>query len=88
MPEEEEFAVHCAQLIARTVGERISLLRPDTTWSEILGWYGPGICDAVLFGVVLKREFGSDFNQVLQNHEFMTFREFVEYACSHEHRPA
>jgi hypothetical protein len=85
---QEEFAVRCAQSIARIVGERITLLRPDTTWSEILEWFGPGVRNAALFAAVLRQEFGSDFNEVLRNREFMTFREFVEYVCSREHRRA
>jgi hypothetical protein len=87
-PKEEEFAVRCAQSIARVIGERVLLLRPDTPWSDILGWFRPGARNAALFALILKQEFGSDFNEVLRNHEFLTFREFVEYACSHEHRSA
>jgi hypothetical protein len=87
-PKEEEFAVRCAQSIACVVGERVSLLRPETTWSEILGWFRSGARDAALFALILKKEFGSDFNEVLSNYEFLTFREFVEYACSHERKSA
>ena len=84
-PKEEEFAVRCAQFLARLVGERITLLRPDTKWSEIAEWVGPGIVHAGLLGAALTKEFGADPMQFLANSAFMTFRDFVEYVCSREH---
>lgn len=86
-PKQEEFAVRCAKIIARSVGERILLLRPDTTWSEIFQWYGSSTKDAAMFALRLKAKFGPEFKAVLANHEFMTFRDFVEHVCSDEHGP-
>jgi hypothetical protein len=81
-PKEEDFAVCCAGVLARIVGERITLLRPDTKFSEILEWSGPSPVHAVLLAMVLKKEFGLDTNEILANPEFTTFRDLVEYACS------
>jgi hypothetical protein len=85
-PEEEEFAVRCAKVIARFLGERSKLLRPDTTWSEIFLWFGQSTRDAAMFALLLKKEFGRDFREVLNNYEFMTFRDFVEHVCGREHQ--
>ena len=85
---EEAFAVRCAEVLASLAGERIDQLRPDTKWAEILQWAGPTPVHVVLFAEVLKKEFGADAKEIIANSEFMTFREFVEYACSHEHHAA
>ena len=84
-PKEEDFAVRCAQFLARIVGERITELRPDTKWSEIVEWGGPSLMGAGLLGAALTKEFGADPMQFLANSEFMTFRDFVEYVCSRGH---
>jgi hypothetical protein len=84
-PKEEEFAVHCARFLARIVGERVTLLRPDTKWSEIIAWVGPGFFHAVGLAAALKKEFGPLPEEVFANSEFVTFRDFVEYVCSREH---
>ena len=42
VPREEELAARFAQFLARFIGDRILLLRPDTNWSEIISWYGSG----------------------------------------------
>jgi len=87
-PTEEQFAVRCAEFVASFVGERVILLRPDTKWSEIFQWVGPSPIHAALFGVALKKEFGADAKEIIATAEFMTFREFVEYVCRHEHNAA
>ncbi|MGO8929936.1 MAG: hypothetical protein ACLQU3_23965 [Limisphaerales bacterium] len=87
-PEEEEFAVRSAQYIAGIVGERVTLLRPETTWSEILEWFGPSVVRVRLFETALLKKFGSDLKEVLTNPDFMTFRDFVEYACKRERKTA
>ena len=38
--------------------------------------------------LLLRKEFGRDFTEMIANCEFMTFREFVEYACSRKRRSA
>jgi hypothetical protein len=80
-PKEEKFAVRSARYIAGVVGERVTSLRPETTWSEIFNWFGPSVVRATLFATVLTKEFGSDFKEMTPNPEFMTFRDFVEYVC-------
>jgi hypothetical protein len=87
-PKEEEFAVRCAQFLARIVGEHITLLRPDTKWSEIIEWTGPSLFHAALLVAALKKEFGVDPKDFLANPEFTTFRDFVEYACGQEYDAA
>lgn len=78
----------CAEFIAGVVGERVFQLRPDTKWSEILQWFGPKPTHGALFAMLLKKRFGKDVNEIIAASEFMTFREFVEYVCSHEHSAA
>lgn len=78
--------MRCAEFIAGVVGERALQLRPDTKWSEILRWFGPKPAHGYLFAMLLKKKFGTDVDEILAASEFMTFREFVEYVCSHEHR--
>ena len=87
-PTEEEFAVECAEFITNVVGDRALDFRPDLTWSEILHWLGPKPAHAALFAMLLKKRFGTHGNQIIANSEFMTFREFVEYVCSHENNAA
>ena len=87
-PAEEEFAVHCAEFIAGVVGERVLQLRPDTKWSEILRWFGPQPVHGALFAMLLKKKFGADVEEIFAASELMTFREFVEYVCRHEHSAA
>ena len=88
-PQEEEFAIRCARFIARVAGGRVSLLRPDTTWAEIFRWQGPEFSDAAMFLFLFTEEFGAAaYKEVVANYEFMTFRDFVEYACRREHRAA
>ncbi len=87
-PKEEEFAVHCAQFLARIVGERITLLRPDTKWSEIIEWAGPNSVHGLLLAMALKKEFGVDPKEILDNPQFTTFRDFVENVCGREEEPA
>ena len=84
--EEEEFAVRCARFIARVVGERVNLLRPDTTWSEIFQWLGPDVGHEAVFILLLREEFGSAYKEVASNYEFVTFRDFVEYGCRRDQR--
>src|SRR5262249_23653323 len=57
-PKEEEFAMRCAQFLARVVGEQVALLRPDTKWSEIIEWSGPSVVHAAALALALKKEFG------------------------------
>jgi hypothetical protein len=87
-PTEEEFAVECAEFIAKFVGDRVLDLRPDTRWSEILQWFGPKPAHAALFAMLLKKRFGKDVKEIIAASEFMTFRVFVEYVCNHEHSAA
>jgi hypothetical protein len=88
-PKEEEFAIRCAQFLARIVGERVTLLRPDTKWSEIIEWSGgPSLLHAALLAAALIKEFGVDAEEILANPEFMTFRDLVEYVCTREHKAA
>jgi hypothetical protein len=87
-PKEEEFAVRCAQFLAGIVGERITLLRPDTKWSEIIGWSGPSFFHAAALAIALRKELGVDPKEILANPEFTTFRDFVEYACAREDKTA
>lgn len=87
-PADEEFAVRCADFIAGVVGDRVLELRPDTKWSVILQWLGPKPAHPALFAMLLKKAFGPDVKEVIDAPEFMTFRDFVEYACSHKHRSA
>jgi hypothetical protein len=86
-PNEEEFAVRCAQFLARIVGNRVSLLRPDTTLAEIIEWSGRSI-DGLLLAIVLEREFGVDLKEILANPEFTTFRDLVEHVCAREDKTA
>ena len=88
LPAEEQVAVRCAQLLASTVGELVSGLRPDTKWSEIFAWFGPGPADAAVCVLVLRKEFGAFAHETIAASEFMTFRDFVEYVSSHEHNAA
>jgi hypothetical protein len=81
-PKQEQFAVHCAGLIANLVGERIADLRPDTRWSEIFEWAKPSPAHTVAFTFALKKEFGAAAQAVIDDPECMTFREFVEYAST------
>jgi hypothetical protein len=92
-PTEEEFAVRCAQFIANIVGERVLLLRPDTTWSEIFQWLGPRrghtnlhveLVRNALFADSLKKEFGAPAKEIIANSDFMTFRDLIEDVCRHE----
>jgi len=79
-PKEEEFAVRCAQFLAKTVGEPIKLLRSDTKWSEISQWVGSSLSrESLLLTFALKKEFGA------YPDDLMTFRDFVEYICCREH---
>ena len=76
---EEEVAVRIAGLLAATVGERITELRPETRLGEILD--RAGSFDSVTFVMGLEQimrraisdEMASDF-------EHMSFRELVECA--------
>jgi len=71
------------------VGDRITLLRPDTRWSEIIEWSGgPGLVPAVLLALALKKEFGVDAKEILANPDFTTFRDLVEYVCNREDKAA
>jgi hypothetical protein len=87
-PKEEEFAVRCAQFLSRIVGERVLLLRPETKWSEIIGWFGPSVVHAAGLALELKKEFAVDPKEILSTPEFTTFRDFVEYACNREDNAA
>lgn len=87
-PKEEDFAIRCAQFLARIVGERITLLRPDTKWSEIIEWFGPSSAHGALLAIALHKEFGVAPNEILANPEFTTFRDFVEYVCDREDKAA
>jgi len=87
-PVEEEFAIVCAEFIANVVGDRVLGLRPDTKWSEILQWLGPKPDHPALFAILLKKRFGPDVEEIIAASEFMTFREFVEYVCSHKQHAA
>lgn len=80
-PIREEFAVECAEFLARIIGDRIAPLRPDTKWSEIIEWLGHGVMGVSLLDVALAKKFGVVATEFLANSEFMTFRDFVEYAC-------
>ncbi len=83
-PAEEEFAVTCAEFIARIVGERVLLLRPDTKWSEILQWLGPKPGHSVVFALLLRRKFRADMDEFLAASSVTTFRDYVEYVCRHQ----
>ena len=85
---EEQFAVRCAQFLAGMVGERVTLLRPDTKWSEIFEWVGSSPVHATLSAFALRKEFGADAKEAIDNAAFLTFREFVEYVCRREHHTA
>jgi hypothetical protein len=87
-PREEEFAVRCAQFLTRFVGGRITLLRPDTKWSEIIKWSGPSFFHAAALGMALEREFGVDAKRIFSNREFTTFRDLVEYVFTREDKAA
>ena len=84
-PEQQEFALRCAQFLARIIGDRITLLRPETTWSDVSEWLGPGEMHAALLAVLLRNKFGADTKEFFYNSEVTTFRDFVDYACSREH---
>ena len=83
-PDQEEFAVRCAQLLAKIAGDRITLLRPDTKWSEIIEWAGPTSSHATGLALALKKEVGVDPKDILTYPEFTTFRDLVEYVCASE----
>jgi len=85
-PKEEEFAVRCAEFLAIIVGKRVKLLRPDTKWSEIIGWVGEGRGQAIFLVMALRRELGVDLHEILANPELTTFRDFVEHVCSRENK--
>ena len=87
-PVEEEFAIACADFIANVVGDRVLELRPDKKWSEILQWFGPKPHHAALFAILLKKRFGPDAKEIIAASEFMTFREFIEYACRQKYNAA
>jgi hypothetical protein len=87
-PTEEEFAVRCAEFVASLAGERVTLLRPDTKWSEIFQWVGRNPVHTALFTLLLKKRFGHDVDEMVAVAEFMTFREFVEYVCRPERSAA
>jgi len=87
-PTEEEFAVVCAEFIANVVGDRVLELRPDTKWSEILQWFGPKPAHPALFAMLLKKRLGPDVKEIIAASDFMTFREFIEYACRQKHNAA
>ena len=87
-PKEEEFAIRCAHFLTQFAGDRINLLRPDTRWSEILGWFRPTLADPAFFAMVLKKKFGVNAIEILANPEFTTFRDLVEYVCSRADKAA
>jgi hypothetical protein len=91
VPEQRDIAYELAYDIARLVGARAKLLRPDTTIDEILGWvaeeqpFGPESLDKVewimalevdLPGLKLPDEFASRTDGT-------TFRDLVEYRSKH-----
>lgn len=84
-PVEEEFAVECAEFIARVVGERVLQLRPNTKWSEILQWLGPTPKHQAVFALLLRLKFRKDVDEFIAAAGATTFREYVEYVCRHEH---
>ncbi len=78
----------CAEFIAGVVGERVLQVRPDTKWSEIFQWFGPKPVHGALFAMLLKKKFGKDVDEIITAAEFITFREFVEHVCRHQHSAA
>jgi len=76
-PQEEEIAARLAHCLASSVGEQALQLRPNTTFSEIFAWVGDG--DAAEFILGVEEELGLELDEVAEDIEEMTFREFVKY---------
>ena len=88
-PHEEDVAVWWADFLSAFVGEQVSMLRPNTCFSEIFSWVESHSDDPVRFVLAVMEEFSIgewslDLHGFLDYLRQMTFREFVEYAAKRQ----
>ncbi len=84
-PELRDIAFGFAHSIARLVGPRAKLLRPETTIGEIFAWVSEsdsGSLDKVEWIMAMEEELGFEIpDEMAVQIDRVTFRELVEYAA-------
>jgi hypothetical protein len=90
-PELRETAYLLALPIARVVGAKAKLLRPETTIDEILEWLGPHYAqgkdslDKVEMIMAMEEDLGEAFvipDELASRTDTVTFRELVQYVAA------
>ena len=90
-PELRETAYALALPIARVVGAKAKLLRPETTLDEILEWLGPhyaqgkGSLDKVEVIMAMEEDLGAAFvlpDELASRTDTKTFRELVQFVAA------
>ena len=90
-PELREAAYSLAIPIARIVGPKAKLLRPETTIDEILDWLSPHYAqgkdslDKVEMIMAMEEDLGDAFilpDELTSRTDTMTFRELVQYVAA------
>lgn len=84
-PELRDIAFDCAHSIARLVGARVKLLRPETPIAEIFAWVSEsdsGSLDKVEWIMAMEDELEFEIpDELAARIDRATFRELVEYAA-------
>lgn len=83
---EEVLAIRVARLLAELVPDFVSVLRPETTLTQIFDWAKSNRTDTVRFVDSLERELGIELDEFIDDFDHTTFRELVEYAARHQSR--
>jgi hypothetical protein len=92
-PELHDTAFSLALSIARIVGPRVKLLRPETTLDEIIEWLGPHYVrgkdslDNVELIMAIEEDLGVAFmlpDEMASKSDTATFRELVESVAAKE----
>lgn len=78
-PVHEEIAVRWARRLAELLGPRSSQLRPETTLAELMQWAVEGRVNSIDFALVFEPEMRREFSLFLDDAEYVTFREMVDY---------
>ena len=90
-PELREIAFSLAVPIARVVGAKAKLLRPETTIDEIIEWLGPyyvrgkDSLDKVEMVMAMEEDLGAAFvlpDELAGRTSTMTFRELVQHVAA------